>query len=123
MSNNSMLTNPAVAAAVDLLNTAIVKVRQYCPNDSKLEIEEGLKGAFTRLNLGGGIITLEVLLTTYSTDIPDAIAKRLLKLQYDLKDRGADWVLACTLEGRIGAYQPIEGDFERAELLLKKYNS
>lgn len=52
------------------------------------------------------------------------LADRLMKLHRDLEDRGdrgADWSLARALEDRIGAYQPISGDFEQAEQLLKKY--
>lgn len=52
------------------------------------------------------------------------LADRLKKLHRDLEDRGvkgADWALARSLEDRIGSYQPVKGDFERAEVLLMKY--
>jgi hypothetical protein len=39
----------------------------------------------------------------------------------DRGEKGTDWTLARSLEDRIGAYQPVAGDFERAEQLLKKY--
>ncbi|WP_155768286.1 hypothetical protein [Burkholderia vietnamiensis] len=54
----------------------------------------------------------------------DELANRLAKLHNALEsrgDRGTDWSLACSLEDRIGAYQPVSGDVDRAEQLLKKH--
>lgn len=56
--------------------------------------------------------------------VADGLASRLMQLHWDLEKRGEkgeDWSVARTLEDRIGAYQSISGDVERAEQLLKKY--
>ena len=52
------------------------------------------------------------------------LAGRLMRLHRNLEDqgdRGTDWSLARTLEGRIGSYQPVAGDFDRANQLLNKH--
>ncbi|MGZ0002649.1 hypothetical protein [Burkholderia gladioli] len=54
----------------------------------------------------------------------DELANRLAKLHNALEnsgDQGTDWSLARSLEDRIGAYQPVSGDVDRAEQLLKKH--
>ncbi|MEX3960129.1 hypothetical protein [Trinickia sp. EG282A] len=68
------------------------------------------------------------LLPQQRSDDPNALANelaaRLMKLHRDLEDRGdrgMDWSLARSLEDRIGAYQPVAGDFDSAEALLKKH--
>jgi uncharacterized protein YpuA (DUF1002 family) len=56
--------------------------------------------------------------------VADDLASGLAKLHYALEnrgDQGTDWSLARSLEDRIGAYQPISGDVDRAEQLLKKH--
>lgn len=56
--------------------------------------------------------------------LADELAGRLMNLHRALEDRGdkgTDWSLARALEDRIGAYQPISGDFDHAEQLLKKH--
>ncbi len=56
--------------------------------------------------------------------VADDLANRLMKLHRDLEDRGdrgTDLSLARSLEDRIGSYQPVSGDFDRAEQLLKKH--
>ncbi len=61
----------------------------------------------------------------FANERANELANRLMKLHNALEERGergTDWSLARTLEDRIGAYQPTNGDFERAEELLKKYN-
>lgn len=59
------------------------------------------------------------------TDQADQLAGRLMRLHRALEDRGDkgdDWSSARALEDRIGAYQPAKGDFEKAEVLLTKYD-
>jgi len=52
------------------------------------------------------------------------LAARLTRLHRNMEDqgkKGTDWSLARELEDRIGSYQPLAGDFDRAEQLLGKY--
>jgi hypothetical protein len=52
------------------------------------------------------------------------LAERLMRLHRNLEDqgnKGADWSLARALEDRIGSYQPLAGDFDRAEQILAKH--
>jgi hypothetical protein len=52
------------------------------------------------------------------------LAARLMRLHRNMEDqgkKGTDWSLARELEDRIGSYQPLAGDFDRAEQLLGKY--
>lgn len=66
--------NQAVAAGAELLNEAAIKVQKIWPADSSQQVEFGLKKAYSALYLGGGIITLDALLTHYeqqrTTDRP-----------------------------------------------------
>jgi len=52
------------------------------------------------------------------------LAARLMRRHCDIEDRckkGTDWSLARELKDRIGSYQSLAGDFDRAEQLLGKH--
>lgn len=62
--------------------------------------------------------------TAKTMEAADKLAARLAKLHGALEargDQGTDWSLAFALEDRIGGYQPVSGDVETAEQLLKKH--
>lgn len=92
----------------------------YAPFDNIMARQDLLIRQATRLT--------NTLLPQPASDNPNALANaladRLMKLHRDLEDRGdtgTDWSLARALEDRIGSYQPVTGDFERAEELLKTH--
>ena len=56
--------------------------------------------------------------------LAEELADRLMRLHRALEDggdKGTDWSLARALEDRIGAYQPVTGDFDSATALLEKH--